>query len=117
MNMLAFWKEISIDLVTLQFFICNKVEIEATIRISTLFLIPRISTFLPSLLKFQIEIKGEYRRVFLVKMIEVTDLVVLHLFQMLSGTLAIWLSQFFHERRLIGRHLLQYFIDILLYGK
>ena len=51
------------------------------------------------------------------EMVKISDFVILHLLQMLSGILADWLGQFFHEVRLVDLHILQHLIDVLLYGE
>ena len=91
MNVLAFGEEVPVDTVAAELVICYWVEVEAAVRTNTFFLVPLVPTFLPSLLKFEVEVEIEYWRISKMEMVKIANFVILHLFEMLSGLLADWL--------------------------
>ena len=89
--MLTFGEEVTVDTVAAQFVIRYWVKVEAAVRANALFLVLRIPTLLPSLLKFEVEIEIEHRWISKMEVVKIADFVILHLLEMLPGLLADWL--------------------------
>ena len=51
------------------------------------------------------------------EVMEIADFVILHLFQLFSGTLSYGLGKFLHENLLVRQDLLKNFIDVPFNGK